>query len=39
MPIWLELMVLTLLAYVFGLVIGWFLWGRAGVEGERSGNG
>ena len=28
MPIWLELMVLTLVAYAAGLAIGWTLWGR-----------
>lgn len=36
MPIWLELLVLMLLAYAAGLVIGWTLWGRATVtNGER----
>ncbi len=28
MPIWLELLVLMLLAYGIGLVIGWAIWGR-----------
>ena len=28
MPIWLELLVLMLLAYGSGLVIGWAIWGR-----------
>lgn len=28
MPIWLELMVLMLLAYAIGLGFGWLLWGR-----------
>ena len=28
MPIWLELVVLTLIAYAAGLAIGWALWGR-----------
>ena len=28
MPIWLELMVLMLVAYAAGLAIGWGLWGR-----------
>lgn len=29
MPIWLELLVLLLIAYAMGLGIGWLLWGRA----------
>ena len=29
MPIWIELLVLALLAYVAGLAIGWALWGRS----------
>lgn len=29
MPIWLELLVLLLIAYAVGLGIGWVLWGRA----------
>jgi len=28
MPIWLELLVLMLLAYGIGLTIGWAIWGR-----------
>ena len=28
MPIWLELVVLLLVAYVIGLGIGWAIWGR-----------
>lgn len=28
MPIWLELLVLMLAAYVIGLAIGWAIWGR-----------
>lgn len=28
MPIWLELLVLLLIAYAIGLGIGWLLWGR-----------
>ena len=39
MPIWLELMVLTLLAYAIGLTIGWFLWGRKSERQEGNGNG
>lgn len=36
MPIWLELLVLMLLAYAAGLAIGWALWGRAiGATGNR----
>ena len=29
MPIWLELLVLLLLAYAAGMGIGWAIWGRA----------
>ena len=29
MPIWMELLVLMLLAFALGLFIGWALWGRA----------
>jgi len=36
MPIWLELMVLMLVAYAVGLAIGWALWGRSA---ETEGNG
>ena len=36
MPIWLELLVLMLVAYATGLAIGWALWGR-GVETEGNG--
>ena len=28
MPIWLELMMLMLLAYGIGLALGWLVWGR-----------
>jgi hypothetical protein len=28
MPIWFELLVLALIAYVLGLAIGWAVWGR-----------
>lgn len=37
MPIWMELLVLSLIAYGIGLAIGWAIWGRAG--GELGGNG
>jgi len=30
MPIWLELLVLLLVAYAAGIGIGWAIWGRAG---------
>lgn len=33
MPIWLELLVLLLIAYAMGLGIGWALWDRE-PEGE-----
>jgi hypothetical protein len=39
MPVWLELLVLTMLAYVLGLAIGWLLWGRAGEQAKRGGDG
>ena len=29
MPIWFELLVLALIAYVVGIAIGWALWGRS----------
>ena len=29
MPIWMELLVLALVAYAAGLAIGWALWGRS----------
>ncbi len=29
MPVWLELLVLTLCAYATGLGIGWLIWARA----------
>lgn len=32
MPIWLELLVLLLLAYAVGIGIGWAVWGRNGSE-------
>ncbi len=28
MPIWLELLVLLLVAYAIGIGIGWLIWGR-----------
>ena len=28
MPIWLELLVLMLLAYAVGIGLGWAIWGR-----------
>ncbi len=28
MPIWLELLVLLLLAYALGIGLGWVIWGR-----------
>jgi len=32
MPIWLELLVLALIAYGIGLTIGWAIWARPGGE-------
>jgi hypothetical protein len=34
MPIWLELLVLMLVAYAAGLAIGWGLWGRTETEAD-----
>ncbi len=28
MPIWLELLVLLLVAYAIGIGLGWVIWGR-----------
>lgn len=39
MPIWLELLVLLLIAYGVGLAIGWLLWGGVSEERERGGGG
>lgn len=36
MPIWLELMVVLLIAYAIGLGIGWAFWGREGAETKDS---
>lgn len=35
MPIWLELMVLMLLAFTAGLGIGWAVWGRTSNGSEK----
>ena len=37
MPIWLELLILALVAYAAGLGLGWALWGRDGHEGGDDG--
>ena len=37
MPIWLELMVLMLIAYAAGLTIGWAVWGRGSGKGNANG--
>lgn len=37
MPIWLELLMLMLVAYAAGLAIGWALWGRGTAEDEGHG--
>ena len=37
MPIWMELLVLMLVAYAIGLGIGWALWGRN--EGKIDADG
>lgn len=36
MPIWLEILVLLLVAYAIGVAIGWAIWGAGE---ERNGNG
>ena len=37
MPIWIELLVLMLVAYVAGLGIGWAIWGRGLREDDANG--
>ena len=37
MPIWMEVLILMLVAYAIGLGLGWALWGRD--RSERNGNG
>lgn len=37
MPIWMELLVLLLVAYAAGLAIGWALWGRGAREEQADG--
>ena len=37
MPIWLELLVLMLVAFAAGLAIGWGLWGRGAKENASNG--
>ena len=37
MPIWMELMVLMLVAYGTGLAIGWGIWGRRARESDDNG--
>lgn len=39
MPIWLELLVLALLAYAVGLALGWLLWGRTASDAGKGENG
>ena len=34
MPIWAEVLVLTLAAYALGIGIGWLLWGRGAPNEE-----
>jgi hypothetical protein len=35
MPIWFELLVLTLVAYAIGMGLGWAIWGRSGNSGDE----
>ena len=37
MPIWLELLVLMLVAYAAGLAIGWAIWRRDPAEDDSNG--
>jgi len=37
MPIWIELVVLMLVAYALGLGIGWAIWGRGLKEANTDG--
>ncbi len=39
MPIWLELLVLLMIAYAVGMAIGWAIWGRrpAGTGDDEDG--
>lgn len=37
MPIWIELMVLMLVAYAAGLAIGWGTWRRGAEENDANG--
>ncbi len=39
MPIWLELLILMLLAYAIGLGLGWLLWGRETRTTRHGDNG
>ena len=34
MPIWSEVLVLSLASYAIGLAIGWAMWGRSGSAKE-----
>lgn len=34
MPIWLEVVVLTLCSYAGGIAIGWAIWGREEAKGK-----
>ena len=37
MAIWMELMVLMLVAYAAGLALGWAIWGRGPARRETNG--
>lgn len=37
MPIWMELLVLALIAYAVGLALGWAIWGRAQTGRDEDG--
>ena len=37
MPVWMELLVLMLVAYAVGLGVGWALWGRNSGEANDDG--
>ena len=37
MPIWLELLVLMMIAYAAGIALGWAIWGRGSMENNGDG--
>lgn len=35
MPIWMEVLVLMVIAYLVGLALGWAIWGRSSGSAKR----